>query len=75
MVVASGWINNEIGFQIEKEFEAHHSENCRCSHSDSKPQLLHLPAVADRSVKVSSMGDCSMDSGSSWLCSESTAAT
>ena len=43
--------------------------NCRCSHDDSEGEFLRLPAVTDRSAKVSSMGDCSIDSGSSWLCS------
>src|SRR5271168_1729006 len=55
----------KIGFQILRrnlKLTITSIGNCR-----SKLELLRLPAATDRSVKVSSIGDCSMESGSSWL--------
>ena len=55
----------KIGFQILRrnlKLTITSIGNCR-----SKLELLRLPAATDRSVKVSSIGDCSMESGPSWL--------
>jgi len=53
----------KIGFQILRrnlKLTITSIGNCR-----SKLELLRLPAATDRSVKVSSIGDCSMESGPS----------